>query len=272
MKRAASVAELRALRAELPGPVGYVPTLGSLHAGHAANVRLCREECASVVASVFVNPTQFNDAGDLAAYPRDIEADARLLEDCGCDVLFAPQPEELYPAGFGITMDAGPLATVYEGAQRPGHFSGVCIIVAKLFHIVAPQRAYFGRKDAQQLAVIRQLVRDLDFDVTIVPVETVRDPDGLALSSRNARLSPTGRIHALGISAGLVRARDAWTAGERDADALASAARTEGIDYDYCACIDSDSFGAPRPGSPALVIVAATVEGVRLIDNIELSP
>jgi len=270
MKRAASVPELRALRAELRGPVGFVPTLGALHEGHAANVRRCRAECGSVVASVFVNPTQFNDAGDFEKYPRDLDADARLLAASGCDILFTPQPDEVYPDGFVTTMDAGPLATLYEGAHRPGHFSGVCVVVTKLFHMVAPQRAYFGRKDAQQLAIIEQLVRDLDFDITIVPVETVRDPDGLALSSRNARLSPTGRLHALGISAGLFRAGEVWGAGERDPERLAATARSSEIDYDYCACVDPAKFGAPRPGGPALLIVAATVEGVRLIDNVAL--
>jgi len=271
MKRATSIPEFRALRAQLPEPVGFVPTMGYLHRGHAANVERCRKENASVVASVFVNPTQFNDPGDLAAYPRDLEADARLLERCGCDLLFVPEASEMYPDGFATKMDAGPLATVYEGAHRPGHFDGVCVIVAKLFHIVAPQRAYFGRKDAQQLAVIRQLVRDLAFDTEIVPVETVRDPDGLALSSRNVRLSPTGRIHALGISVGLMRARAAWREGERDPDSVAAIARDPGLDYDYCACVDPVSFGVPRSEGPAVVIVAATVDGVRLIDNIELS-
>jgi len=271
MKRVASVADLREVRAALPRPVGFVPTLGALHAGHAANVRRAREECASVVASVFVNPTQFNDAGDLAGYPRDLEADARLLEDCGCDVLFAPEPAEVYPDGFAIEMDAGPLATLFEGAHRPGHFGGVCVVVTKLFHMVSPDRAYFGRKDAQQLAVIRQLVRDLDFDVTIVPVETVREPDGLALSSRNVRLTPTGRIHALGISAGLFRARDAWDNGERDPERLAATTRAAGLDYDYCACVDPDTFGPMRSGGPALLIVAATIDRVRLIDSVQLS-
>ena len=176
----------------------------------------------------------------------------------------------MYPEEFAISMDAGPLATVFEGAHRPGHFAGVCIVVAKLFNIVAPQRAYFGRKDAQQLAVIRQLVRDLAFDVEIIPVETVRDPDGLALSSRNVRLSPTGRIHALGIRAGLVRAREAWVTGDRDPNSVAATARDSSLEYDYCACVDPDSFGPPRPGGPVLVVLAATVDGIRLIDNIEL--
>ena len=270
MKRAASIGEMRALRGRLPAPVGFVPTMGALHAGHAANIERCRRECASVVASVFVNPAQFDDAADLAQYPRDIEADARLLEAGGCDVLFTPEADEMYPEGFATSMDAGPLATVYEGAHRPGHFAGVCVVVAKLFHIVAPQRAYFGRKDAQQLAIIRQLVRDLAFDVSIVPVDTVREPDGLALSSRNVRLSPTGRIHALGISAGLQRARQAWEAGERDAQRIAAAACEPRLEYDYCACVDADSFGPLRRGRSGLVIVAATVEGVRLIDNVEL--
>ncbi len=270
MKRVDSIADLRAARMELAGPVGFVPTMGALHAGHAANVRRAREECAAVVASIFVNPTQFNDVGDLDNYPRTLEEDARLLEAQGCDLLFVPAASEIYPDGFATSIDPGPLGTIYEGAHRPGHFGGVCVVVCKLLNLVAPDRAYFGRKDAQQLAVIGQMARDLGMAVEIVPVETVRDPDGLALSSRNRRLTPHGRMHALRISAGLRRAREAWRTGERDAARISEAACSEGIEYDYAACVDPETFTAPKPGRPALVIVAATVDGVRLIDNVAL--
>ncbi|MHC4953955.1 MAG: pantoate--beta-alanine ligase [Planctomycetota bacterium] len=271
MRIAETVAELRTARRQLEGPVGFVPTMGALHDGHAALARECRSHCASTVASVFVNPAQFNDARDLEAYPRTLDADAEILAGIGCDVLFAPSVEEMYPDGFSTTIDIGRLGTLYEGAHRPDHFNGVCVVVAKLFSLVRPDRAYFGKKDAQQLAVIRHLCRDLGMGVEIVPVATVRDPDGLALSSRNRRLSPNGRIHALGISAGLQRGQQAWAAGERDAHKVAATARSEGLDYDYCACVDAATFGAPGPGAAALLIVAATVEGVRLIDNVELS-
>jgi len=256
--------------ADLPGlarPVGFVPTMGALHEGHAALVRRARDECASVVTSIYVNPRQFDDASDLDRYPRTPEEDAALLERLGCDVLF--RPDDLYGALSGTTIDPGPLGTVYEGASRPGHFAGVCLVVCKLFHLVKPDRAYFGRKDAQQLAVVRRMVEDLDFGVEIVPVDTAREESGLALSSRNRRLSPEGRRRAAGISAGLFRARDAFAAGERDPARLAAIARTDGIDYDYCACVDPETFGPPEKGR--LLIAAARVEGVRLIDNLELA-
>jgi len=256
--------------AELDGlarPVGFVPTMGALHEGHAALVRRARDECASVVASIYVNPTQFHDAGDLERYPRTPEEDAALLSGLGCDLLFAP--ETMYRADATTTIDVGPLGTLYEGAFRPGHFNGVCLVVCKLFHLVKPDRAYFGRKDVQQLTVLRRMVADLDFGIELVAVDTVRAPGGLALSSRNRRLSDAGRARAAGISAGLFRARAAFAAGERDPARLAALARTDGIDYEYCACVDPGDFGAPRSGF--LLIAAATVEGVRLIDNLELS-
>ena len=271
MKRVESIADLRAARRSLPAPVGFVPTLGALHAGHAANIRRAREECASVVASIFVNPTQFNEGSDLECYPRTLAEDTRLLEAHGCDLLFAPDsPDEIYPDGFATSIDPGPLGTLFEGEHRPGHFGGVCVVVCKLLNLVTPDRVYLGRKDAQQLAVITRMARDLDMPLDIVPVETVRDPDGLALSSRNRRLSPHGRIQSLGIRAGLLRARDAWAAGEHDAGRIGAIARAEGLDYDYCACVDPESFGEPGPDGPALVIAAATIEGVRLIDNVSL--
>jgi len=244
--------------------------MGALHAGHAALVQRCRVECATVAASIFVNPTQFGPGEDLERYPRDLEADARLLQSLGTDLLFAPEAGELYPEGFSTSIDIGPLGTVFEGASRPGHFSGVATVVAKLFHIVGPDRAYFGRKDAQQLAVIRKLVRDLDLDCSIEAVETVRDPDGLALSSRNAYLDAAQRERALGLARGLRRGAEAWAGGERDPGALAGIARDADLDYDYLACVGPDSFQAPGPDGPALLIAAVRVGTTRLIDNVVL--
>ena len=253
-----------------PRPVGFVATMGALHEGHAELVRRCRAACATVVASVFVNPLQFGPSEDLARYPRDLGKDRRLLEQHGCNVLFAPAAEDVYPDGFSASIDIGALATVYEGAVRPGHFAGVCTVVLKLFHIVKPDVAYFGRKDAQQLAVLRKLVKDLDLDIAIEAVETVRAPDGLALSSRNAYLSPAEREQGLGLSRGLSRARSLWEKGERDPVRLVGAARERGLSYDYLAAVDPDGFGPPGAGGPILVVAAARVGSTRLLDNVLL--
>jgi pantoate--beta-alanine ligase len=250
--------------------VGFVPTMGALHEGHAELVRRCRAASATVVASVFVNPLQFGPSEDLSRYPRNLPSDQRLLEREGCQVLFAPAPQELYPEGFAASVDIGPLATVFEGAIRPGHFAGVCTVVLKLFHIVGPDIAFFGRKDAQQLAVIRKLARDLDLDVAIEAVDTVRAEDGLALSSRNAYLSPAEREQALGISRGLFRARALFEGGEREASRLVEAARDRALAYDYLEAVDPGTFGAPAPGAPLLLVAAARVGRTRLIDNLLL--
>jgi pantoate--beta-alanine ligase len=266
-----SVAELRVALAGAPRPVGFVPTMGYLHDGHDANFTRCREECATAVASIFVNPLQFNEASDLATYPRDEAGDLERLEKAGVDAVFLPEPGEIYPSGFATRVDVGHLATVYEGEMRPGHFAGVATIVLKLLNIVAPDRAYFGRKDAQQLAVIRRLVRDLDLPVAVVPVETVREPDGLALSSRNVHLSAAERARALGLSRGLLAAQAAWDAGERDLAELLAKARTDGLDYEYLACVDPDDFGRPASNGPAALIAAVRVGKTRLIDNVFLA-
>ena len=267
MKTCASVAETRLALAGAPRPLGFVPTLGALHDGHAALVRRCREECATVVASVFLNPLQFEEIEDLERYPGDFEADRDLLASLGTDLLFAPPPAEIYPPGFSARIDIGPLGACYEGEVRPGHFAGVCTVVLKLFHIVLPDRVYFGRKDAQQIAVIGQLVRDLDLGLTVVPVETVRDRDGLALSSRNARLSPEERELALGLSRGLFRAQEAWARGERE---VVDLARDPELEYEYLARVDPDSFGPPAAAGPSLLIAAVRVGSTRLIDNVSL--
>ena len=270
MRTCTSVRELRLALAGAPRPVGFVPTMGALHDGHAELVRRCRGECATVVVSIFVNPLQFDDPSDLVRYPRDLDADAALLAGLGVDLLFLPSVEEMYPADHAVRLDPGPIGDLYEGAVRPGHFAGVATVVAKLFHICAADRAYFGRKDAQQLAITRTLVRDLDFAVDVVAVDTVRAPDGLALSSRNARLDPDQRRLALGMSAGLFRAREAWLGGERDPGRLVASARTPGLEYVYLAMVDPDRFGEPDPDGPALVVAAVRLPGVRLIDNILL--
>lgn len=270
MRTFASIPELRIALAGAPRPVGFVPTMGALHEGHAELVRRCRAACPTVVASVFVNPLQFGANEDLARYPRDLPKDQRLLERHGTNVLFAPAAADVYPDGFSARVEIGPLATVYEGAVRPGHFAGVCTVVLKLFHIVKPDVAYFGRKDAQQLAVIRKLAKDLDLDVLIEAVETVRAPDGLALSSRNAYLSPAEREQGLGLSRGLLRARALSEGGERDPLRLVEAARERGLSYDYLAAVDPETFGPPRAGGPILLVLAARVGSTRLLDNVLL--
>ncbi|HZT90574.1 MAG TPA: pantoate--beta-alanine ligase [Gaiellaceae bacterium] len=235
------------------GVVGLVPTMGALHAGHAALFDAARAECDVVVASVFVNPAQFDERGDLAAYPRDLDRDAAVAEQHGVDVVFAPDAAELYPPGFATWVEPAGVAEGLEGAARPGHFRGVATICLKLFNVVRPQLAYFGRKDAQQVAVVKQMVRDLNVPVTIRVVETVRDPDGLALSSRNARLSAEQRQRALAIPRALAT-RDAGRARVVLAEA--------GLDADYVAVADLDG--------PTLA-VAARVDGVRLVDNVRLA-
>jgi len=266
-----TVPELRVALACAPRPLGFVPTMGALHAGHASLVERCGAENATVVASIFVNPLQFGAGEDLARYPRDLEKDAAILGPLGVDVLFAPYPEAVYPSGCATTVDPGPLGQVYEGAVRPGHFRGVCTVVCKLLHAVGPDRTYLGRKDAQQVAVLRRMVRDLDLPVDLVACPTVREADGLARSSRNAYLSAEERALACRLPRGLFRARDAHAAGEHDPGRLAGLARDPALAYDYCACVDPDTFDPPRPGGPALLVAAVRVGTTRLIDNVELA-
>ena len=244
-----SIAEL-----QLAGDVGLVPTMGALHDGHVALFRAARAENDIVVASIFVNPAQFDEAADFAAYVRDEARDEQIAADAGVDVLFAPSADEMYPAGFGTWVDVED--TGGEGAARPGHFRGVATVCLKLFNIVRPRRAYFGQKDAQQAAVVRKLVRDLDLDIAIRVHPTVRDPDGLALSSRNVRLSPTDRERALGLPRAL-------HAAIGSADPVATArAQLNGLDPDYVEVIDLD--GAQ------ILAAAVRVGSTRLIDNVLL--
>jgi pantoate--beta-alanine ligase len=279
MRTIRSVAELRAhlARARQEGrTIGLVPTMGAFHAGHHSLMRAAREQQDEVVVSLFVNPAQFNDSADLDAYPRSEAQDAAEAAGLGVDVLFAPPVEEVYPAGFATTVTVAGLGEVLEGAERgPGHFAGVCTVVAKLLNMVAPDVAYFGQKDAQQVAVVKRMVRDLDLPVRIEVRPTVREPDGLALSSRNRRLSPADRTRALALSRGLDAARAAYRAGERDAGALrdAAAATLYCLRPEYLAVVDPVTF-APLTtlDGPALVAVAACVGPVRLIDNVLLEP
>ena len=257
--------------------VGLVPTMGAFHGGHLSLMRRARAERDLVVVSLFVNPLQFGDANDLAAYPRDEEADLAVAERERVDVLFAPSAEEMYPAGEPeIVIDPGPLGERLEGAARPGHFRGVATAVAKLFHAVGRCAAYFGEKDAQQLAVIRRMVRDLSFPVEVVPCPTVREPDGLALSSRNSRLTPEQRDAAPCLFLALSEAAAAARAGERDtATLVAIMAREIGATpqarLDYAAVVDDETF--EEIGTierPARALVAAGFGEVRLIDNLLL--
>jgi pantoate--beta-alanine ligase len=270
----ATIADVRAASREAGAAgrsVGLVPTMGAFHAGHAALMRAAREACDLVVVSLFVNPTQFNDPADLAAYPRTEEADAAMARELGVDVLWAPSPQEMYPDGFATTVTAGAVAEVLEGAVRgPEHFAGVCTVVAKLFNAVEPDVAYFGQKDAQQVAVLRRMVRDLNFGLRIEVVPTVREPDGLALSSRNVHLDGDDRGRAARLWRALNAARSAVTAGERDAERIRAAAlgALGDLQPDYLALVDPDTLEPlTTVNGRVLVAVAARVGNTRLIDN-----
>lgn len=256
--------------------LGFVPTMGALHEGHLSLVRRSRGECGATVVSIYVNPLQFGPGEDLERYPRPLERDAALLDREEVDALFLPRREEMLPPGFATKIVPGPLGDRYEGRSRPGHFAGVLTIVAKLFAIVCPDRAYFGRKDAQQLALVTRMARDLDLPVEIVPCPTVREPDGLALSSRNAYLSPAQRTSALCLHRALERARAAWAGGERRGTALREVLRQEigaspEVALDYAAVVDPDTFEEGEGTlATALALLAARVGSTRLIDNSRL--
>jgi pantoate--beta-alanine ligase len=251
--------------------IGLVPTMGAFHGGHHALMRAARESCDEVVVSLFVNPAQFDDQSDLAAYPRNEARDAAEAAELGVDVLYAPTVEEVYPPGFTTTVTVNGLGDVLEGAHRgPGHFAGVCTVVTKLFNVVGPDIAFFGQKDAQQVAVLRRMVRDLDLPVTLEVVPTVREPDGLAMSSRNRRLDTAEREQALSLSRALRAAEEAIAQGARDADAIATTARgaMNGVEPEYLALVDPDSFSpVQHVDGRVLVAVAARIGATRLIDN-----
>lgn len=278
---ARTAAELRAALArvsERPGArgaarVGFVPTMGFLHEGHAALMRRARAECACVVVSIFVNPTQFGPGEDFSTYPRDLDRDLALLARESVDVAFVPSVNDVYPLGVASSASVGAVAEPLEGASRPGHFRGVATVVARLFELVRPARAYFGEKDWQQLQVVRQLVRDIQSPVEIVAVPIAREPDGLAMSSRNVRLSPADRAHALCVPRALAAARSAFAAGARSRAALeqvmADVIRREaGATLDYAVVADAATLRPAEPVTAASrALLAVRVGPVRLIDN-----
>jgi pantoate--beta-alanine ligase len=268
--------ELRHARARLAEPVGLVPTMGYLHEGHLSLVRQACDECASVVASIFVNPTQFGPHEDLSTYPRDLPRDLALLEAEGVDLVWTPTPEVMYPPGFQTWVTLEHVTHRLEGAMRPGHFRGVATVVAKLFSSVLPQKAYFGQKDAQQAVVIRRMARDLNFPIDIVVCPIVREPDGLAMSSRNTYLDPAQRQAATVLYRALSAARAAFQGGEREARRLChivseTVAAEPLVDLQYVSCAHPDTLEELEVvADNALLSLAAFVGQTRLIDNVIL--
>jgi len=271
-----SLEELRSARPILSEPVGLVPTMGYLHDGHLSLVRRAVEECASVVVSIFINPTQFGPSEDLSAYPRDMKRDLRLLESLGVNLVWTPTPEIMYPDGYQTWVEVGALTNPLEGAQRPGHFRGVTTVVAKLFNGVLPAKAYFGQKDAQQVAVIRQMTRDLNFPLDIITCPIVREPDGLAMSSRNTYLDTEQRQAATVLYRALNAAKDAYDAGERGAEKLRTMMRkmiaAEPLaEIQYVSCANYDTLQElDNISEKALLSMAVFVGETRLIDNLVL--
>ncbi len=249
--------------------IGFVPTMGALHEGHLSLVRLARARNGVVVLSIFVNPLQFGPDEDLGRYPRPEEADLASAEAAGVDIAFLPTTDDMYPNGGATSVHVAGITDVLEGAHRPGHFDGVSTVVTKLFNLVEPDVAFFGQKDAQQVAVIQRMVTDLDFDLEIVVGETIRDSDGLAMSSRNAYLTPADRERALSLSGALEAGSEALRAGESSTGAeqsMLDVLESAGVEVDYAAAVDPDTFGAPGDGD-VLLLVAARVGSTRLIDN-----
>jgi len=279
MERVVTIEEVRSIlrRPHLEGrTIGLVPTMGALHAGHLSLVEAARRRCDLVVVSVFVNPTQFGEGEDFDAYPRDLDADADLLESAGADVLFAPTVATMYPEGATTRVDPGLLGEVWCGAARPGHFIGVATVVTKLLGIVEPDVALFGEKDYQQLRVIERVVRDLDIDTRIVGCPIVREPDGLALSSRNRYLSADDRTHALVLSRALASTQRAVAAGvanvvQLEAELAATIASEPGVTLDYAAIVDARTLERVTDlRRPARALVAVRVGSARLIDNVAI--
>ncbi len=267
---ARSVAELQAA---ISGPVSFVPTMGALHAGHASLVRLAADDGSCVVVSDFVNPSQFGEGEDFGSYPRDLAGDAEIAEQAGAQILYTPSVAEIYPPDFATTIDPGPLAHELCGARRPGHFAGVATVVVRLFGLVGPRRAIFGRKDYQQLAILQRVAKDLALGVEIVGAPTIRDADGLALSSRNAYLSAPERLQAAALPQALKQAATAYASGERDPGALADVGRNalDGLALEYLELRSAD-LAPYDPEHPAVLLVAGLVGTTRLIDNIVLDP
>ena len=256
--------------------LGLVPTMGFLHAGHLSLVERAKKDCGAVAVSIFVNPTQFGPNEDLARYPRDLTRDLDRLASVGTDLVFTPEPAEIYPPGFATSIDVGPVAQRLEGTSRPGHFAGVATVVAKLFNIFQPTRAYFGQKDAQQSLVIRRMALDLDLPVDVVVAPTVRERDGLAMSSRNSYLNPEERFAAAVIHRALQEARRRWSEGERSAQALrhgvcSTIGEETRFKIDYVSIADAETLVELEDvNGPALALVAAKIGATRLIDNMRL--
>jgi len=256
--------------------IGFVPTMGALHAGHERLVTRARRENQRVIVSIFVNPAQFGPTEDFARYPRPFEADRARLETLGVDAIFHPPVDQIYPAAFKTRVDPGPLAEVLEGKSRPGHFAGVLTVVLKLFNLAQPKRAYFGQKDFQQVVLVRQLVRDFALPVRIVAVPTVREPDGLAVSSRNAYLGPAQRAVAPAIHTALDGASTGFSAGVTDSAELEATARhllegTPGVAIDYVALVEDTTLRRPdRAIAGNVLAVAVKLGSIRLIDNVVL--
>ncbi|HEY0394328.1 MAG TPA: pantoate--beta-alanine ligase [Candidatus Elarobacter sp.] len=271
MRIARTPSEVRSALAGAERPLGLVPTMGALHAGHLALVGRARAECRTVAASIFVNPLQFGPDEDYERYPRAFDGDVAALREAGVDLIYAPDAATMYPRGFSTSVDPGPLGGVFEGALRPGHFRGVATVCVKLFAAVAPDRAYFGAKDAQQVAVLRRVVADLDLPLELVVTPTVREPDGLALSSRNVYLDAEQRAAAPSLHRALDAIGAAVLAGETDREralARGRAALRAPLREAYLDIVDPDTFeAAPRIGAPALAIASAWAGTTRLIDN-----
>ncbi|MDR1727635.1 MAG: pantoate--beta-alanine ligase [Acidobacteriota bacterium] len=276
MRVTENLSELRTIRRALPGVFGLIPTMGALHEGHASLIRRARLECDHVGVSIFVNPTQFVPGEDLSKYPRTIEKDLALLGSLGVDAVWTPTPEVMYPDGYQTWIAVDKVSRPLEGAHRPGHFCGVATVVTKLLHSFTPDRAYFGQKDAQQVAVLRRMVADLNFSVELVVCPIVREPDGLAMSSRNAYLGPQERNAATVLYRALSAAKARFDAGERGAEALRDAvgemiAAEPLVTAQYVSVADPDTLEElPEAASGALLSLAACVGETRLIDNILL--
>ena len=276
MRSISTLDDLWATRLSFTGTVGLVPTMGFLHEGHLSLIRRAREECDHVVVSIFVNPTQFGKNEDLSKYPRDIDRDLKLIEPLGTDLVWMPTPEIMYPQGYQTWVEVEAITSPLEGAMRPGHFKGVTTVVAKLFTGVQPHKAYFGQKDAQQAAVIRQMTRDLNFPIEIVICPIVREPDGLAMSSRNVYLDPEQRKAATVLFRSLSAAKDLYDGGERDAETIRGKMKEvlggEPLaDVQYVSCADYDTLEElDEIREKALLSMAVFIGKTRLIDNFVL--
>jgi pantoate--beta-alanine ligase len=274
MKVVESIGDLRVARKGLAYPVGFVPTMGYLHEGHLSLVRRARKECNSVIVSIYVNPTQFGPSEDLAKYPRDLQRDLQLLKAEGVDLVWTPSDETMYPDGYQTWVEVEKITTVLEGTIRKGHFRGVATVVSKLFNATLPEKAYFGQKDAQQAVVIGRMTRDLNFPIEIVVCPTVRESDGLAISSRNVYLNPEERKAAAILSKGLFNAQKAFENGEDEAALLRKVvsetiASESMVNVQYISCADPDTLQELEGRvKRALVSLAATVGKTRLIDNV----